>query len=235
METIEQLPDCARCKAVARCLFNGMMVSDNKRFRAICRQGKLEKGALISMNGWPDRGPSVLCSGRGSLTFLVEDGREILLGFMEPGRILPGGLFKNRDVVSLYLKAATESAQILFVSGPDAARALDDQWMDPHKLQRAQLDLQDMYLEALRTLHFNKAEKRLCSALIRCARFFCENGHGVEGVSLPVTHQDLADMCGLMRNTVTLVLNRFREKGIVQLGRGRVVCRVDRIRGEMMG
>ncbi|HEU5369182.1 MAG TPA: helix-turn-helix domain-containing protein, partial [Ktedonobacterales bacterium] len=42
---------------------------------------------------------------------------------------------------------------------------------------------------------------------------------------LPITHQDLAERSGLLRETVTKTLDAFQEEGLVELHRGRVYLR----------
>ena len=235
MNKVEWNPRCGRCEVISRCLFSGMLITDRDRFLETCRQEMFGKGVRISLNGSDDKGLHVLCSGRGTLTFVVSDGREVLLGFAGPGNILPGGMYGLRSASALYLKTGHGPVRTLSLSSVDVAQALKDRWLDPIEFQKAHLTIQERYVEALETLHYRKAEQRLGSALLRCVAFFTMNGRGNESIELPITHQQLADMCGLMRNTVTLILKRFRQRDLVRVGRGRIVCRPDRIRRELTG
>ena len=57
---------------------------------------------------------------------------------------------------------------------------------------------------------FHKLDRRLAAALL---------GHGQE---LAVTHQDLADRLGTVREIVTRLLRRFEREGWIQLARERI-------------
>jgi CRP/FNR family transcriptional regulator len=57
---------------------------------------------------------------------------------------------------------------------------------------------------------FHRLDQRLAAALL---------GHGPE---LAVTHQQLADTLGTVREIVTRLLRRFEREGWVELGRERV-------------
>ena len=70
---------------------------------------------------------------------------------------------------------------------------------------------------------FQNIPARLANLLLRLAD---EQG---DGVVLGYTHQDLADMLGTYRETVSETLHKFRADGLVQTGR-REVCLKDRER-----
>ncbi len=62
---------------------------------------------------------------------------------------------------------------------------------------------------------FRNAAARVCRALLRLAQ-------GTSELS-GLTHQELADSTGLYRETVTNVLNRLQERGLVELGKRKIV------------
>ena len=62
---------------------------------------------------------------------------------------------------------------------------------------------------------FKSVPARLASFLLQLAE---EGNDQIVGVS----HQDLADMVGTYRETVTRILNEFRTQGLIDLGRLRV-------------
>ncbi len=46
---------------------------------------------------------------------------------------------------------------------------------------------------------------------------------GRAGAEACVTHQEIGDMVGALRETVTKILDEFQADGLVELGRARVV------------
>src|SRR6266571_1176969 len=45
------------------------------------------------------------------------------------------------------------------------------------------------------------------------------------GEAVPITHQELGDMIGALRESVTKVLDEFQRAGLVELSRGRIILR----------
>ncbi|PJC47089.1 MAG: hypothetical protein CO035_07505 [Candidatus Omnitrophica bacterium CG_4_9_14_0_2_um_filter_42_8] len=66
-------------------------------------------------------------------------------------------------------------------------------------------------------LMFRDVPGRIASILLKLADQFGKNsGKGVE-ISIKLTHQELADMVGASRETVTIVLNEFKEDKVVSV------------------
>jgi len=67
----------------------------------------------------------------------------------------------------------------------------------------------------LEDLAYKSVRARLASVLLRLGREH-------EGVAEGVTHQELGDMVGAYRETVTKTLDELRAAGLVELGRRRI-------------
>ncbi len=74
-------------------------------------------------------------------------------------------------------------------------------------------------LNRLETFAFRNVKERLSIALINQARQQNRSGRSNE---LRLTQQDLADLIGASRESVSRVLREFERKNIVTLGRGRI-------------
>jgi len=71
--------------------------------------------------------------------------------------------------------------------------------------------------EAIVNLAFHDVPERLAALLARLAEAYGEpHGQG-RRLALRLTHQDLASMIGATRETVTNVLNRFRDEGLITI------------------
>ena len=71
---------------------------------------------------------------------------------------------------------------------------------------------------ALEDLAFKLVPERLAALLLRLRQL---HGDTIEGIS----HQDLADMAGTLRETTTQVLDQFKAAGWIETGRRRIVIR----------
>ncbi|MCH8850251.1 MAG: winged helix-turn-helix domain-containing protein [Chloroflexi bacterium] len=63
----------------------------------------------------------------------------------------------------------------------------------------------------METVAFKSVSARLAASLLDLARD--------DGKIVGVSHQDLADIVGTYRETVTRILNEFRGEGFIELGR----------------
>lgn len=79
----------------------------------------------------------------------------------------------------------------------------------------------------LEELAYRSVASRLAAVLLR----LCE---GREGETVAITHQELGDMIGALRETVTKTLDEFQSAELVTLGRGRVsVCDPSGLRAKL--
>lgn len=99
------------------------------------------------------------------------------------------------------------------------------------RLRREHTDVDRAFLEsivrevrrlslALVDAMYTPAQTRLARTLVRLAETYRADGEDV--VRIPLTQDDLAGLCGATRPTVSQLLGRLVELGLVRVGRGRV-------------
>jgi CRP/FNR family transcriptional regulator len=79
--------------------------------------------------------------------------------------------------------------------------------------------------EAIEDLAFRDVPGRLATLLARLADVYGEPHPGGRRLALRFTHQDLASMIGATRETVTTVLTRFRDDGVIATDDRHIVVR----------
>jgi CRP/FNR family cyclic AMP-dependent transcriptional regulator len=117
--------------------------------------------------------------------------------------------------------SAMEDAKIISVSGADFHRYL------LHN-QKVMLQIIQVLCTRLRqvwqtqSLSSSTAEARIRMGLYQLAkRHGIRDAHGTI-IDLKITHQELAEMVGTSRETVTRVLSRLREQGIIEIDQRRI-------------
>ncbi len=70
----------------------------------------------------------------------------------------------------------------------------------------------------LEEMAYRSVPARIAAVLVRLSQ-------GRNGEVVSITHQELGDMIGALRESVTKVLDDFQRAGLVELGRGRVILR----------
>jgi CRP/FNR family transcriptional regulator len=178
---------------------------------------KYEAGASISD---PEVAPerAFRCvSGTIKVTKLLTSGREILITILQTGSV-----WSDRAVLNGYWKdvfvEAMEPSEIVSVDATAFERVVRS---SPDLLAKFMLQISEQVSDALTLLDDFRGRdvaSRLARVLIRFSKQYgvpTERGVRIE---LPVTHQDLANMIGTARETVSRNMARFRQQGYVKDG-----------------
>jgi len=175
------------------------------------------KGQRVFLQGEAADALYLLRQGRVELYHLTRHGKRLKLGVMRPGMIfgeacvLAGGVrYATAEVVEAAQAIAIDRAEVeqLIREEPDFALYLAKELG-----QRLQLSNWRLV-----TLAYADVSTRLAAELLHVSR-------EERATLLPITHQELAERSGLLRETVTKTLDAFQEEGLVELHRGQVRLR----------
>jgi CRP/FNR family transcriptional regulator, cyclic AMP receptor protein len=174
------------------------------------------RGAVIFAEGQPSRGVFILCSGRVKLFTASSNGRTFVLGFANPGKIL--GLAGALSIQPYEAWAeATQPTRTHFVERKDLVHV-----MRRHGEVAVQVATQlgESYYSAIagvRVMGYSRsASQKLATFLLDwwdCNRSSYDRDAGAPFTS---THDEIAEVIGVSRETVTRVLSRFKKKGLIQ-------------------
>lgn len=142
----------------------------------------------------------------------IESGVVRTLTWLEDGTTITLGLWGVGDVVSRVLSKA-EPYQIECLTPVEATILPVDRW---HQVNEALISHIQQFQEFLEILHCRSVDASLLRLLNWLAKKF---GHAVERgqlINLRLTHQEIAEIIGTTRVTVTRVLNEFEHQGIIK-------------------
>lgn len=181
------------------------------------RRHTIHRGTIIfSEEDQPD-GAFLLSSGRVKLSRLTQSGREILLEIVEPGDIF--GLHEVLLGTTRTTTAATlTDSQIIRIGSSEIEETLRGSPKLVRGILQALLRRMVSMERRMESLMTQTVPRRLGHALLELARSE-GNGHGS---FVGLTHQDLGNLVGTSRETVSLFLARFRQSGWVATERGRI-------------
>jgi CRP/FNR family transcriptional regulator, cyclic AMP receptor protein len=170
------------------------------------------------MEGQRAKGVYILCSGSVKLLTYSERGKSIILRIAEPGEVL--GLSEVISGIPYENTAqASEDCNVSFIKARDFV-----EFISRHH---------EAALNALRQLSSNnhQAHLQICSLglsvsvgekLVRLLLQWCDSRHVNGGPVLIArihTHFEIAEMIGTTRETVTRLLNDFRDRGLITLSK----------------
>jgi len=169
------------------------------------------QGAVLFLEGQPARGAYIVCSGRVKLSTASQDGKTLILRIAEPGEVL--GLHATVSGKPYELTAETlQPCQLDFIKRDDFMRFLQNHaeacLNAAHHLSQ---NCQDAY-EMIRSLGLSHSVSE------KVARLLLEWANGGENtkdgirIKVSLTHEEMAQLVGTSRETVTRVLGEFREK-----------------------
>ena len=177
---------------------------------------RIRKGATLFVEGQPSRGVFILCSGHVKLSTSSSDGKTLILRISEPGDLLglPATISGRPYEVTADV---IEPTQANFISRTDFLSFLRDH--GDAALRVAQ-ELSETYQSAfaeMRTigLSHSAGEKLARFLLDWSANHKPENGS--VKFNLTLTHEEIAQMIGASRETVTRLFADFKKRNFLQI------------------
>jgi len=174
------------------------------------------QGAILFLEGQAARGAYIVCSGRVKLSTTSRDGKTLILRIAQPGEVL--GLHATVSGKPYELTAETlQPCQLDFIKRDDFLRFLQNH-ADAclNAAQHLSQNCQDAY-EMIRSLGLSHSVSEKVARLL--LEWAADGENTKEGIRIKVslTHEEMAQLVGTSRETVTRVLGEFREKHLAQL------------------
>jgi CRP/FNR family transcriptional regulator len=213
---IKVIDSCVTCPVHKERLFCNLQPQALARFDAISSSATYPRGAVLFVEGQEPRGVFVVCSGRVKLTASAADGKSIILRIAEPGEIvgLPATLSGRPYELSA---EALEPIQANFVPRKDFLQFLSDYGEATLKVAQMLTDIYHALSQEVRYLGLShSAEQKLARFLVDLAGTEALSAPAPVRATLTLTHQEIAEMVGSSRETITRLFAGFRKKGLIE-------------------
>lgn len=211
---IELRDDCQNCKNVQPGFFCDLSQNALAAFERMKFTSSYPGGAVLFVEGQSPRGVYLICKGRVKLTMASAEGKTVLVRIADAGEML--GLHSTISGEAYELTAETlEPCQINFVRRHDFLTLLHDH---PEAYATTALQLTTQYRGACHQIRYLGLAQ---SATEKLARFLVESAHKGEPtsqgvrVNLRLTHEEIAQVIGVSRETVTRSLSELRNKMVI--------------------
>jgi CRP/FNR family cyclic AMP-dependent transcriptional regulator len=213
VEIEEHCSTCQRQKEGFFCRFShdSLVTLEHLKFTSV-----YPKGSLLFVEGEKPRGVFILCSGRAKLTTSSAEGKTLIVKIAEPGEIL--GASATLLGTPYEVSAETiEPGQVNFVKREDFLRFLAT---NPDVCMQTARQLSEKYHSAQLEIRSLGLAQTTGEKLARLLLDWCDRGEETpQGVRLRVllTHEEIAQMIGTTRETVTRILSDFRRKKLIEI------------------
>ena len=174
------------------------------------------EGAVVMMEGQTPRGVYIVCQGRVKLMTTNADGKTMIVKIAGPGEIL--GLQSVVTGHAYELTAETlQPTQLAYVSREQFLRFLrthGDACL--RATQHLSQDCQSAY-DVIRSIGLcHSVAGKLARLLVQWSTEG-KTSSGIVRMKMALTHEELAQLIGSSRETVTRILSDFRKRGVVEL------------------
>ena len=207
---LDIIESCLICKLRNESFFCSLPNSALAAFEKIKFPTALPKGSVLFVEGQMPRGIYLLCKGRVKLSVNSADGKTMILKMSDPGEVL--GLHACVSNNPYELTAETvQPCQVVFIKREDFQRFLrehGDACLTAAK--HLSHDCSDAYgmIRSIGLSH--SASEKLARLLLELAADGEKTKDGWR-VKLALTHEEIAQIIGTSRETVTRLLADFRK------------------------
>ena len=205
---------CLNCRARRNGLFCAVSPPALQALLEIRRTSKFPAGAILFMEGEEARGVYIVCEGRVKLLTTNSEGKTLIFKIAKPGEVL--GLNEAISGSAHEITAEIlEAAQLAYISREDFMKFIKEH--GDACLQVAQHLGRDCHLayDVLRSIGLsNSVEEKLARFLLE----WCADGSVANGAlrtKLALTHEEIAQLIGCSRESVSRSFSDFKRKRLV--------------------
>jgi len=223
---IQITENCLICKLRHSGFFCDLPKGSLEELEKVKYASAYPQGAVLFVEGQAPRGVYIVCSGRVKLSTTSREGKTLILRIAQAGEVL--GLHATVSGRAYELTGETlQPCQLDFIRRDDFLRFLQhhgDACLNA--AQHLSQNCQDAY-EMIRSLGLSHSVgEKLARLLLEWASDGENTKDGIR-IKVSLTHEEIAQLIGTSRETVTRVLSEFREKKFAQL-RGSTLMIMDR-------
>jgi CRP/FNR family transcriptional regulator, cyclic AMP receptor protein len=222
MEIIE---NCVECRLRTSAFFCNLPAELLKEFETLKYSTIFPKGAMLFVEGQAPRGVFMLCSGRVKLTTCSGEGKALITQIAEPGELM--GLSATVSGKPYEVTAETLApCQVNFIRREDFLRLLTEHGV---VCLRAAEYLSQSYHsthEHVRSLGLShSASEKMAKLLLEwCERNGKPSDKGLQ-LKLTLTHEEIAQIIGSSRETVTRLFGEFKNKQFIYVKGSTLIIR----------
>lgn len=178
-------------------------------------RARFQKNGLVFRAGSDGRDVYVLMSGRVKVYALSPVGRAVTLWFCLPGEIFGLAEMARNSPRMVYAEACTDAEVLILPSDRLRARLESDATTAMQVVDMLSCRLRQLS-DAMLNLIVDDVNTRVAKLLLRLhARYGRPLEAGGYLLDLPLTHQEVADMIGTTRQSVSGAVTRFRQLGLL--------------------
>jgi CRP/FNR family transcriptional regulator len=216
--------NCATCPTTGQRLFCKLSQRALQRLNEIKATAVYPKGALLFLEGQKPRGVFVLCSGKTKLSTSSREGKTIITKISEVGDVLGlNAVVSNRpyEVTAEMM----EPGQVNFIPRDSLLQFMKE---DMDVAMRIAEQLSSNYYnayEGIRTLGLANSPSEKFAKLLLSWTNGVNTKDGLSQFRLTLTHEEIAEVIGTTRETVSRLFSEYKKKQLLLLKGATLIIR----------
>jgi CRP-like cAMP-binding protein len=207
-------------------LFQDVSHDTLQRLVAAMEMKEIRRRQVLYLPGDPGTSVFFVNGGRVKISKVTPDGKELTLAYRGPGEIF-GELVMVDGGPREEMAEATENALVSELDRVEFEKLVQREGIVAYRLTKIVAQRRRDVENKIEQLIFKDVNAKLAELLLKLA-----NEYGIEDsrgtlVSLKITHQEMANLIGSTRETVSLTLSQFKKRGLIHID-GRKVILADR-------
>ena len=214
-------------------LFHKLSPEEIQYLEADSRYRKAKKNEPIYLPADYADGVVLLISGRVRICHITPDGKQSILVFIEPGEIFGELALVGAEKREEFAEAAEKSELVLIprqsieklmVTHPELTLGISK--VIGMRRQRVE--------RRLKNLLFRSNRERLVHLILELVEQYGHRNGNTVDIGIKLSHQELANIIGSTRETVTVVLGQLQNEGLISLSRRKItVNQLDKLTADV--
>lgn len=209
--------------------FKGMTQEDMTALAHVTEMKNIRKKDVIFLPGQPGNHVYLLKKGYVKISRILPDGRELTMALLQPGEIF-GELEAVEESPRNTQALAHTDALICVLSKSDLMNLIQKKPELGIRLTKLIGFRRRVIENRLENLIYRNVPERLAALLVELSQQFGEKADEDIRINIALTHEDLANLIGTARATVTETLGEFKDQGLIaSQGKLITIKRLDRL------
>jgi CRP/FNR family transcriptional regulator, cyclic AMP receptor protein len=208
--------ECSSCELRSLRMFCNLDADALAAFETIGVQATLPRGAKLFQEDTPSSGVFVICTGHVKLLSTSKEGRTLILKIAMPGDVLGLGAVISGSAYEVTAEVI-EPTEIKSIRRQEFLSFLQKHGQASlHAAKSLAEEYKAAFFDARRLALSGSAAGRLASVLLDWGRA-SSCGKPEMRFTMALTHEELANLVGSSRETITRMLGRFKRDKLIQM------------------
>ena len=212
-----KLLDCINCEHRSLRAFCNLDEAALNDYAKIGVENSFARGVTLFDEGGRSKGVYVVCTGQVKLFCTSKEGKTLILKIAMPGDVLGLGAVLSNSTYEVTAETI-QPTQIKSIGREEFLRFLDKHGEGSlHAAKALSDDYKAAFFDARRLALSGSAAGRLAGVLLDWGKAAGSCGKLEMRFTMALTHEELANMVGTSRETVTRMLSRFKREKLIEM------------------